>query len=155
LITAVDANILFDVLIPDPDFRTTSLQALAYSSRLGDVLISEPVYAEVGGFFASKTALDSFFAEVGIRLQASGPEGLHLAGGAWRNYARQRPPSLVCPRCGASNEVRCSQCDASIRSRQHVVADFIIGAHAVIHADRLLTRDAGHYRTYFPQLVLA
>jgi hypothetical protein len=51
--------------------------------------------------------------------------------------------------------VTCDSCGASIRSRQHLLADFLIGGQASMQADQLLTRDDGYYRTYFPELRLA
>ncbi len=154
MITAVDTNVLLDVLIPGAPRGDESERALADALRAGAVVISEPVYAELAAHFPDRADLDRFLADTGIRLEPSGTDALYAAGRAWSEYLRRRPVPLACPQCGAPQEVRCERCGASIQPRQHVVADFVIGAHAQVHADRLLTRDRGYYATYFPELKL-
>lgn len=154
MITAVDTNVLLDILIPGATHGDVSEARLTEALGAGATLISEAVYTELGAHFPHREELDRFLDDTGIRLHASGPEALYLAGGTWRSYIERRPRSLVCPSCGASQEVDCEKCGTSLSPRQHVVADFLIGAHAAIHARRLLTRDRGYYRTYFPELQL-
>jgi predicted nucleic acid-binding protein len=68
--------------------------------------------------------------ELGIVYRPSSTESAALAGTAWRRYRDAGGP------------------------RSRLVADFLIGAHARTHADRLLTRDRGFYRRYFADLAV-
>ncbi len=113
------------------------------------------MYAELAAYFDAAEDIERLLTDTGLRLQPSSPEALRRAGEAWRAYARRRPASFVCPQCGAEQAVRCERCGASIGPRQHLITDFMIGAHASVHADCLLTRDRGYYTTYFPDLTLA
>ena len=155
MITAVDTNVLLDVLIPGAPHGDESERALAEALRAGAIIVSEPVYAELAAHFYNSRDLNDFLEDTGLRLKASERGDLYEAGKAWREYVRRRPATLECSRCGASQDPRCERCGSSLRPRQHVVADLIIGAHALVHADRLLTRDRGYYASYFPGLSLA
>lgn len=154
MISALDTNVLLDLLIPDAPDANASAFRLAEAAREGAIVISEAVYAELAGRFEQSAEMERFVEDTGIRLMPSSPATLQRAGSAWRTYARRRRRSLTCPRCGAAQPGRCEACGADIPVRQHIVADFMIGAHAAMQADRLITRDRGYYSRYFPELDL-
>ena len=154
MISATDTNILLDLLQPLGPRVDEAERILDEARRTGALIVCEPVYAEVAAHFEQPAEADRFFASTNIRLVPSDPPVMHRAAAAWRAYTRRRPGGLVCPACGAEQAVACERCNAQLRPRQHIVADFLIGAHAVVNADRLLSRDRGFYRTYFPELRL-
>ncbi len=154
MITAVDTNVLLDLLIPDAPDGETSERALTDAAASGAILVSEAVYAELSAHFPRRENLDRFLAETGIRLDHSGEEALHRAGRAWSKYTSRRETRMTCPECSSMQAVQCNACGKTIGKRQHVLADFLIAGHAAEQADCLLTRDRGYYKTYFAGLEL-
>ena len=152
--TAVDTNVLLDIFIPGAPHGDRSEIALVEGLTEGAVVLAEAVYAELAAHFTDRGELDSVIHDTGMRLEPSNPQALHASGLTWREYLRQRTTSLICPSCGSVQDQVCTQCGSALRIRQHVAADFLIGAHALSTAGRLLTRDRGYYRTYFPDLLL-
>ena len=139
MVTALDTNILLDLLIPDAPHQVATLAALDESYQQGALVISEGVYAELGSQFEGAEELDAFLQETRIRLERSALVTLQLAGETWQRYARRRSKALTCPTCGWKGERGCPQCEAILPVRQHVLMDFLIGSHALQQADRLLT----------------
>ena len=155
MITAIDTNILFDILIPDEAHLTSSKEILNEYLSKGQLVICELVYAELAAQFSDEQELHDFFSDTGIRLTPSNKEVLYRAGKAWKEYARNRKIALECSNCGKAIPVTCPECKSAAKFRQHIISDFIIGAHALVHAKLLLTRDRGFYRTYFKDLKIA
>jgi len=153
--TAVDSNVLFDLLSGDDGTATAASRALLAASSAGPVVVCPVVYAEVCAAFSGQQGLARFMADADVTLEGFSEDALRACGEAWIQYARRRAPRLRCPRCGVSMDLVCESCGMEVAWRQHVIGDFLIGGHAMLQADQLITRDRGYYRTYFPRLRLS
>lgn len=130
MITALDTNILLDVLRPNPDFLDASLKALVACSSEGRLVVCDIVYAELCVHFPDRRSCDGFLRDRQIGLQAFTRSACDLAARAWKKYREVGGP------------------------RERILPDFLIGGHAQTRTSRLLSRDRGFYRKYFPRLVL-
>lgn len=153
MITAVDTNIILDVLIPGEPFCESSKELLDRHLSKGKLILCEVVVAELAARFPSKEEFTSFFADTRMNLVHSNEKSLYLAGSRWVEYARKSAKSrFSCSKCGYAFEPACPECKAALTRRLHVLADFLIGAHALVQADCILSRDLGVYKTYFTDL---
>lgn len=152
MITAIDTNILLDILIPDEEHALSSKGLIDEYNEKGQLVICEMVFAELASQFLSEKELKAFLSDTSIKLINSGEKALSLAGEKWREYTKNRSGKIQCPSCGHKAPVHCHKCNKALSFRQHIISDFIIGAHALVHADILVTRDRGFYRTYFKDL---
>jgi hypothetical protein len=152
MITAVDTSILLDILIPDITHLNRSKALLDDYVVKGRLIICEIVYAELASQFDTESGLNEFLADTGIKLVRSAETTLYRAAGLWREYLKNNTDFIQCPHCHKDTTVNCQLCHQQIKPRQRILSDFIVGAHALMHAELLLSRDSGFYRAYFKDL---
>lgn len=152
MIFALDTNVLMDVLYEGEEYHEESKEVLESASEDGFFVVSPEVYSELVTAFDRRFSnpreeVDTFLDEKSIRLEPHDRESLSLAGMRWNEYGSS--DEVQCPTCGSQNSFECEDCGNEVVWRNHLITDFLIGAHASVHADRLVTRDRGYYSNYF------
>jgi len=130
MITAVDTNVLLDVFTADPRFGPSSRTAVRQCLAEGSLVACDVVWAEVAAAFDDAVAAADALDGLEVQFDGVDRDAALKAGAAWRRYR------------------------ATGGTRRRIVPDLIIGAHAAAHAERLLTRDRGFYRSSFAELTI-
>ncbi len=126
--TAIDSSVVLDVLTADPARAPAALEALRRARRAGLLVACPVVWAELRAFFPSSRRMAEAFSAAQLEFDPFDEASSNLAGEMWQSYRRRGG------------------------QRTRLIADFLIGAHAQVRGGRLLTRDRGFFRRYFPGL---
>jgi predicted nucleic acid-binding protein len=125
----VDTNVFVDVIHMDPIWLDWSLRELSKAQKQ-QVVTNFVVYAELHTHNTAGPHIDALLDKLGVQVLDLSRPAARLAAQAFTAY-RQRGGT-----------------------KTGVLPDFFIGAHAQADGHKLLTRDAGRYKAYFPKLKL-
>jgi predicted nucleic acid-binding protein len=133
--TSLDTNVLVYLMNQDSSLNHRALAALEKASAKGPLVVSGPVYAELMGLPSrTQTILDEFFTVGNIQVDWRFDETIWRATGAgFQGYVKRR------------------LADTGLFPRR-ILADFLIGAQALVRGYALLTTDSRHYAAAFPKL---
>jgi predicted nucleic acid-binding protein len=126
----VDSSVLIDLVGAKSIWADWSEQQLLKAKQQHDLAINLLIYAELSRDFASKSTLDEFLGDIGVRVEPLGGDIAFSAALAHQGYRAQGG------------------------QRSATLPDFFIGAHASNAKCALLTRDPKRIRTYFPDVLV-
>lgn len=127
MITAIDTSVLIAIAKGEPG-AARWLELLEQAHAEGELIIGEVAAAEFFALLLDEEKFKTILDGLGIAFTPSSLQAAQLAGRIFRQYRREGGP------------------------REHLVPDFLIGAHAQQQADRIAAIDRGYLRRYFPRL---
>lgn len=126
---AVDSSVLIDFFKgQDSVTADAAIESLRHALRAGPVVVCDVVLAEVCTSLKNGGDVLADIEEIGITYVPTEARSAMRAGEMQRRYRQRGGP------------------------RERTVPDFLIGAHALLQCQGLITRDAGFFRDYFKGL---
>ena len=125
---AIDSSVLIDLLAGDDVAAEGAEASLRECLSAGPVAVCDVVLAEVTTALRDGAEVLGVLEEMGLSFHATEAKAAVRAGEMQRRF-RQRGGK-----------------------RQRTVPDFLVGAHALLQCNALITRDAGFFRDYFKGL---
>ena len=134
--TAIDTNVLSALWSKEPSASDIA-RNLGNAKAEGGLVVSGPVYAELLAYpKATESFVNSFLADTGIAVDFALEQPAWVeVGRRFARYAKRRRRSAG-------------------PGAKRLLADFMIGSHALAHADRFMTLDPRRYARDFPDLKL-
>ena len=127
---AIDTSVLIDLLGDDP--RADAAEAcLRVALGRGAVVVCDVVLSELTAALGNGSMVVDVLDDMGIRFDQVDQRAALRAGEMQRRYLQRRPA------------------EAGPAPATRSIPDFIVGAHAMLQCDGLITRDAGFFRDYF------
>jgi predicted nucleic acid-binding protein len=123
---AVDSSVLIDILFDGPDAET-SARTLSDAAQIGSLALSDVAMAEICSSGDSEVTRKTLTG-LGFIFLPTNETAAIRAGEMSKRYRK----------------------NGGTRSR--IIADFLIGAHALMQCDGLITYDGGFHRDYFKGL---
>lgn len=127
--TFVDSSVLLDVFTEDPRWLSWSQEQLTKAAQRGAIILNAVVMAEIAPRFPSIESLREAMPSMAV-VEEIPSAAAFLAGHAHAAYRR------------------------SGGTREAVLPDFLIGAHAAVTRRALLTRDPRRVAAYIPGATL-
>ena len=133
--TAIDTNIISALWSGEPTAHGIAA-TLTEAQSLGGLVICPAVYAELRAYpGATAEFVNGFLSDTNIIVDWTLDAALwQLTANRFSTYAERRRTHSSQPK--------------------RLLADFLVGAHALLQADRLMTLDRGRYEKDFVELVL-
>jgi len=144
---AVDSSVLID-LLGDAPGADAAEAALRLALSTGPVVLCDVVLSEVTAGLGHGSEVMDALEEMGLGFSPIDQRAAIRAGEMQRKFKQRLLEAGTRP----SGKPQAKTVAADTPGASRAIADFLVGAHAMLQCDGLITRDHGFFRDYFKGL---